>query len=150
MSRLFFSIVALAVLCSPSWSAEEALDEVNALRRARGLPEYVIDDGLTAAAKAAADHRASQLVEAHCNDFSFLPEGARADAAGCAAWYPEDGWGSCCIYENYRFAGAAWALGTDGRRYMHLFVAVRVGGSTASSEQWTPSYPPQSRRRLRR
>jgi hypothetical protein len=29
---------------------------------------------------------------------------------------------SCCVYENYTYAGAAWVSGRDGRRYMHLFV----------------------------
>src|SRR5438874_293 len=29
---------------------------------------------------------------------------------------------SGCVYDGYTYAGAAWAAGRDGRRYMHLFV----------------------------
>jgi len=103
--------------------AAEALDEVNAARAARGLRPFVKDDGLTQAAVAAATFRATGLIAGHtANDFGFLPAGASAPAAGCAAWEPSLGWGSCCTYEAYTYAGAAWVLGSDGRRYMHLFV----------------------------
>lgn len=101
----------------------EALDEVNAARAARGLRPFVRDDGLTAAAKSAARFRAARRLAGHTpNDFAHLPPGANANAAGCAAWPPELGWGSCCCYENWTYAGAAWALGSDGQRYMHLYV----------------------------
>ena len=56
------------------------------------------------------------------NDFTALPSGAYAAATGCAAWTPDWGWGACCTYENWTYAGAAWTTGRDGRRYMHLFV----------------------------
>ncbi len=103
--------------------ATEALDEVNAARAARGLPPFAKDDQLTQAAIAAAKHRADYLMAGHtANDFAFLPAGASAHAAGCAAWEPSLGWGSCCTYEGYTYAGAAYALGRDGRRYMHLYV----------------------------
>ncbi len=32
------------------------------------------------------------------------------------------GFGACCSYENWNYAGAAAVIGRDGRRYMHLFV----------------------------
>ena len=100
-----------------------ALDEVNAARAQRGLPPYVEDPQLTAAAEGAAEYRAANLVAGHTsNDFAFLPAGATASAAGCAAWEPSWGWGSCCTYESHRYAGAAWKMGADGWRYMHLFV----------------------------
>jgi hypothetical protein len=103
--------------------AAEALDEVNATRAARGLPPFVKDDGLTQAAVGAAKYRAEHLMAGHTsNDFAFLPAGASAPAAGCAAWEPSLGWGSCCTYDSYTYAGAAYAYGSDGRRYMHLFV----------------------------
>jgi hypothetical protein len=103
--------------------AAEALDEVNAVRAARGLRPLVKDDGLTEAALGAAKYRADRLMAGHTsNDFAFLPAGASAPSAGCAAWEPSLGWGSCCTYDSYTYAGAAWALGSDGRRYMHLFV----------------------------
>ena len=100
-----------------------ALSEVNATRAARGLPPYIEDSNLTAAASAAAKFRADRLISGHTqNDFAFLPPGAFASAAGCAAWPQGMGWGSCATYDNYRFAGASYAIGRDGQRYMHLFV----------------------------
>lgn len=107
----------------PLHGATEALDEVNAARKAYGLPPFARDDGLTEAAAAAAVYRAAHLMAGHTgNDFAYLPTGAKADAAGCAAWTPDWGWGACCTYERWQYAGAAWAPGKDGRRYMHLFV----------------------------
>lgn len=104
-------------------TGHDALAEVNAARAAKGLPAFQRDDGLTTAAMNAAVYRAERLIEGHTrNDFDFLPDGVHADAAGCAAWRPADGWGSCCTFERYRRAGAAYAIGRDGRRFMHLFV----------------------------
>ena len=106
---------------SPVWA--EALDEVNAVRAARGLPLYIRDDNLTAAAAGCAEFRAARLIAGHtANDFAALPPGTAASAAGCAAWEPAMGWGSCCTYDRYTYGGAAYAIGRDGRRYMHLFV----------------------------
>jgi hypothetical protein len=112
---------AVARLANPG--SGEALDEVNATRAARGLRPYVRDASLTSAATACAEFRAARLIAGHtANDFAALPPGAHASAAGCAAWEPGMGWGSCCTYEGYAYAGAAYAIGRDGRRYMHLFV----------------------------
>jgi hypothetical protein len=78
---------------------------------------------LNKAALEAARRRAAGLIQGHLpSDFACLPEGGQATAAGCAAWEPSLGWGACCTYDNYTYAGAAWVLGSDGRRYMHLFV----------------------------
>ena len=103
--------------------ATGALQEVNAVRARSGLPPYVEDPSLTAAAQRAATYRANLLIEGHtANDFAFLA-GSWASAAGCAAWPPHMGWGSCCTYDaGPRYAGAGWAAGRDGRRYMHLFI----------------------------
>lgn len=102
--------------------AADALAEVNALRAAAGLPAFVRCDGLTKAAQAAANYRAGLLLAGHTsNDFAFLPPGYDASAAGCAAWAPELGWGSCLTHSGHQRAGAAFAVGRDGRRYMHLF-----------------------------
>jgi hypothetical protein len=104
-------------------SAQQVLDEVNSTRAARGLPPFILDENLTRAAMACAVFRARNHMEGHTpNDFGFLPPGTHASAAGCAAWQVGTGWGSCCTYDNYRFAGAAFCVGPDGRRYMHLFV----------------------------
>lgn len=103
--------------------AVDALSEVNAVRAVRGLPPYVRDDSLTQGAMSAARFRAERRITGHtANDFAHLPAGAFAPSAGCAAWEPGMGWGSCCTYENWTYAGAAYAVGDDGRRYMHLFV----------------------------
>jgi uncharacterized protein YkwD len=104
-------------------SAVEALDEVNAVRAARGLRPYARDDGLTQAAMSAARFRAERRIVGHTpNDFAHVPNHSSASAAGCAAWTPDWGWGACCTYENWSYAGAAYVFGPDGRRYMHLFV----------------------------
>ena len=103
--------------------AVEALDEVNAKRAASGLRPFIRDHGLTQAASACASFRARMRLFGHTgNDFSFCPPGCSAVSAGCAAYPPGFGWMSCDVYDNYTFAGAAWAMGDDGRRYMHLFV----------------------------
>lgn len=105
-------------------SIHEALDEVNAERAKRGLRPYVVDPLLTQAAKEAASRRASRFIHGHLpeSDFSCLPSGAHCNTAGCGALEPSWGWGTCCTYDNYTYAGAAWVMGSDGRRYMHLFV----------------------------
>jgi hypothetical protein len=101
----------------------DALDEVNATRAARGLAPFIRDDNLTAAAAGCAEFRAARLMAGHTsNDFAALPPGTSASASGCAAWPVGLGWGSCCTYDRYTYAGAAYAMGRDGRRYMHLFV----------------------------
>ena len=107
----------------------EAMDELNAQRARRGLRPFLRHDGLTVAAGRAAHFRAERLIAGHVDDFAFLPSGSTANAAGCGAWYPmpnQSGgptFGTCCMWEDWTYAGAAWAWGSDGRRYMHLFVS---------------------------
>lgn len=125
MTRLL--AFALVLTLPPlAHAADDALDEVNAARARRGLPPFARDPGLTAAAVAAADYRATYRIAGHVSggmgDFAFLPPGCTADAAGCGALEPSWGWGSCCTYESYQAAGAAVTMGADGKRYMHLFV----------------------------
>lgn len=104
-------------------SAVDGLDEVNAKRAARGLRPFIRDDGLGLAARACAAFRARYGLFGHTsNDFAFVPVGTSAASAGCAAYTADQGWMSCCTYDNYTYAGAAWVTGSDGRRYMHLFV----------------------------
>ena len=110
----------LAANANAAW---DALEEVNAHRAARGLPPFIHDPHLARAAAGCADFRAARLMEGHTsNDFAALPAGASATATGCAAWPQGIGWGSCCTYERWTYAGAAYSIGPDGRRYMHLFV----------------------------
>lgn len=112
-----------ATIAPADGSVGDGLGEVNAQRAARGLRPFVRDEGLTQAALACAQHRAAHGLFGHsANDFAFVPAGTFASAAGCAAYPAGYGWMSCCVYENYTYAGAAWVTGRDGRRYMHLFV----------------------------
>ena len=103
--------------------SDDALQEVNAERAKRGLRAFLPDPLLNQGARKAAKIRAANQIHGHLSsDFDQLPPGAQATAAGCGALEPSWGWGSCCTYDDYTYAGAAWVMGTDGRRYMHLFV----------------------------
>lgn len=104
--------------------SDDALNEVNAERAKRGLKPFLPDPLLTQAAQACAKQRQARSIHGHLpeSDFRYLPAGAHASAAGCGALEPSWGWGTCCTYDNYTYAGAAWVMGNDGRRYMHLFV----------------------------
>jgi hypothetical protein len=122
-----FSLILATVFACTGTShgveSGDALKEVNRVRTRQGLKPFKSDAKLGQAALAAAKFRAKRLIDGHTdNDFHFVPKGGRASAAGCAAWPRGDGWGSCCTYESWRYAGAAWAVGRDGKRYMHLFV----------------------------
>ena len=118
------SVPSTSVAPTPtSSSVGDALDEVNAKRAAAGLRPFIRDEGLTQAAQACAAYRASYGLFGHTsNDFAFVPAGSAASAAGCAAYPASYGWMSCCVYDSYTYGGAAWVTGSDGRRYMHLFV----------------------------
>ncbi|HQR41485.1 MAG TPA: hypothetical protein PLX97_02350 [Gemmatales bacterium] len=103
--------------------SDDALDEVNAERAKRGLKPLLPDPLLNQAARTCAKLRAASHIHGHlASDFDHLPSGAQAAAAGCGALEPSWGWGTCCTYDNYTYGGAAWVMGSDGRRYMHLFV----------------------------
>ena len=103
--------------------SDDALEEVNAERAKRGLKAFLPDPLLNQAARTCAKLRAQSHIHGHLSsDFDHLPAGGSASAAGCGALEPSWGWGTCCTYDNYTYAGAAWVMGSDGRRYMHLFV----------------------------
>lgn len=130
MTRRTLLALAVLALALPAAAqppaAVDGLDEVNAKRAARGLRPYVRDPLLTEGAARLAAARAARLQFGHftggAGDFAYLPPGARAAATGCAAYPPGYGWMSCATYDGYTFAGAAWVMGADGRRYMHLVV----------------------------
>lgn len=117
---LLFLILCSSTVC---FAAEDALDEVNAVRVKNRQAPFIKDEKLMVGARACANFRAARRMAGHTsNDFSFLPPNSHCFNAGCAAWHPTDGWGSCCTYEHWKYAGAAYAIGKDGRRYMHLYV----------------------------
>ena len=103
--------------------ATEALDEVNAKRATMGLRPFIRDDKLTEGAAKICVYLAAKLSANHTsNDFAFLPPGSSASAGGLGAGTPDWGWISCCYRENWKYAGAAWAWGRDGKRYNYIFV----------------------------
>lgn len=115
---------------SNPFAAHEALAEANAARAKRGLRPFVKDDGLTIGAMRCAEYRAEHGIKGHVdngrnfNDFSFLPDGVKADAAGCGALDDSWGWQTCAAWDRqWTRAGAAWARGSNGLRFMQLFVA---------------------------
>lgn len=101
-------------------AAVDALSEVNYARARRGLRPFIKDSGLTQAAINAATERGRNRIKGHTNnDFKYSRS---ATSAGCGAMEPSWGWNTCCTYENYTYAGAAYVTGADGNRYMHLYV----------------------------
>jgi uncharacterized protein YkwD len=120
------SVTASSVTASSVTEAkgeDDALAEVNSARAKRGLRPFQPDPLLNQAALACAKIRAANRIDGHLsNDFVHLPSGASATSAGCGALEPSWGWGTCCTFDNYTYAGAAWVMGFDGQRYMHLFV----------------------------
>ncbi len=130
-----------AVKQSLTTGSDDALAEVNEYRAKRGLTPFKPDPLLTQAAASAAKQRATRSITGHLpeSDFSYLPAGAHADSAGCGALDDSWGWGTCCMNDNYAYAGAAWVRGSDGKRYMHLFVS----NSPASTTKQTAIEPPQ-------
>src|SRR5579864_374468 len=111
---------------------EDALDAVNATRAAVGLQPFAKDPSLQQAAEGAALARAESGISGHVDDFSYPPPGSTAAAAGAGC---SDGrtWSTCCTFDQYHRAGAAWRKGKDNRFYCHIFVG--HGDIVARSDQ---------------
>ena len=108
---------------APKPEVHDGLEEVNRLRRAHGVAEFERDLELNNAAIKLSLHRAKHLIAGHSDDdFGFLWDRKSADASGVGAAKDEWGWCTCCMLDKYRYAGAAWARGRDGQRYMSIFV----------------------------
>jgi hypothetical protein len=118
------STVSVAADAKPGDACDDALDLVNKDRVAWGLRPFIRDDALTRAAAACVKWRAQRFVSGHTgDDFMFVPEGESATAAGANIdSRPGGGWATCCTDEGWTYAGAAWAVDSYGRLYMHLFV----------------------------
>ncbi len=103
--------------------SKDALKEVNEARARKGLRPLQPDPLLNQAAYACAQQRAARGIHGHLpeSDFSYLPAGGQAAAAGCAALEPSWGWQSCAWDGPYTYGGAAW-VSRGGLRFMHCFV----------------------------
>lgn len=103
--------------------AVDALDEVNQFRQRIGLSPWRRSEGLMAAARSCAIHRAKWCCEGHSpNDFAAVPPGEFSRASGCAARWPGEPFDSCCIRDgHYTEGGAAYAIGPDGRKYCQVY-----------------------------
>ena len=103
-------------------TAVDAMADVNARRAAAGLKPFILDPELMEAAKNAASCRASILCTGHLqNDYAAGGPGYPASVSGCGVMQ----YGmflSCGSEDRKTYAGAAKALGKDGRWYCHLFV----------------------------
>jgi hypothetical protein len=113
-----------------STDGSDALDEVNGWRVSRGMAPFAKCPQLTVGAHNVAKFRAAHGIAGHTpNDFAGLPAGCSASGAGSGAWpvglvtTTGETFGACLTdSQRYTTAGAAWAIGADGRRYMQLFV----------------------------
>jgi hypothetical protein len=137
MTQKIFFVLSLVFVfhnCA-SIAGVDALDEVNRARAAKGLRPYIRDAALTQGASACADFRAARRIEGHtASDFAFLPAGAHAKVGGCGALELSWGWGTCATFENWTYAGAAYAWGSDNQRYMQLFVSNTPNGPVTATQ----------------
>lgn len=145
-------LFAVAVLfAGPVGAADPALDVLNKQRSARGLYPYILDANLQASAENLARFRAANLIAGHtANDFAGCVPGCNAQCTGCSAWegwvVAQLGFGSCQDYsQEYRYAGAAWETGKDGRIYSHLVLSnsptssvSTVAANTITAESVSP------------
>lgn len=87
------------VLTASLTPSADALEEVNAKRRQRGLRPFLRDDGLVAAALNCARVRAANRIRGHtANDFAYLPSGTVAVATGAGALEPSWGFVPSLLY----------------------------------------------------
>ena len=104
----------------------DALDEVNRWRQSHGLIPFIRDHLLTIGADKCAKYRATNLIRGHTdNDFAF---GGGPSQTGAGAWRPGlvttsgETFGACLTdSRSHTYAGASYAYGSDGLRYMSLF-----------------------------
>lgn len=150
MNRILITLIAAIILTVFTYKNTYAIGpdsdgiyELNKQRARHGLRPFIRDENLSRAAKACSIYRAKHRISGHCtyyiqngimyrlSDFYFIPRGTMDISrvtGGCAAWpvglilSNGDTWGSCAKHDNYTYAGAWYAIGTDGIRYMQLFV----------------------------
>ena len=125
MPAVTTTTTTFATASNNSNGSDDALAEVNAKRATKGLRPLLPDPLLTQGALACAKQRAARHISGHLpeSDFSYLPSGGHATAAGCGALEDSWGWETCCYDDpKYTYCGAAWVRGSDGLRYMHVMV----------------------------
>lgn len=106
----------------------EALDECNLQRQHFGLPPLIRDPELMRAAQRKAEWKAAHHVTSQYGYDGHEGQTPPDDCIeGCGALTPFWGWGTCETTLTGSWpAGAGLAMGTDGRRYMVLWI--RQGG----------------------
>jgi len=135
------AILFALVLAAPA-PAADAFADLNAYRAANRLPKFTRDEGLSRAAEAAASFRAKHRLFGHTeSDFKFLPAGASADAAGCAAYPAGYGIMACGLRDDHTHAGAAAVAGDDGKVYWHVFYRGGSGRELIRAEASVPAAP---------
>ena len=131
--RTIYCLVAyLAGTLCASLLPAKAIDEVNAWRKANGLPAFQEDAALTKFAQMKAEYRAARLLK-DGHQGPRCPSNCREGTAEAEPWW---GWLSCCMEESGKTAGAGVAIGEDGERYMVL--VVRGTRGTALSRRIRP------------
>ena len=112
------TILILTFLLTAGNLRAEALQEVNAWRKAYGLSTLVEVPWMTKFAQRKAEYRAARgLKNGHAGP--RCPAGCREGTAEATPWW---GWLSCCMEETGHYAGAGVAVGDDGDRYMVLLL----------------------------
>ena len=123
-SSAFKLLIALFLFSNLAISIAQgaAFDEVNAWRRAAGLPVLIEDPQMTRFAQMKAEYRAQRgLKNGHQG-----PSNPSGWTEGCGEATSRWGWLTCATECDFRYGGAGVAIGADGERYM---VFVGRGGS---------------------
>lgn len=102
-------------------TAVDAMSDLNKRRAMYGLPPMKTDPVLLQAAMNAASCRAALRCEGHLkNDYDASSVKYPQVVSGCGVYNMM--FLSCGSDDRKQFAGAAKALGSDGKWYCHLFV----------------------------
>lgn len=116
-------------------STSAAFECVNNQRARKGLRPFAWNESLARAAEKCAAFKAAHCLSGHTsNDFGFIDDGAQCVATGAdGSKIPanDPNWWTCCMDENYPYAGAGMAVGADGNKYYSLFVSYSPGNESS-------------------
>ncbi|MCO8125390.1 hypothetical protein NHH03_26865 [Stieleria sp. TO1_6] len=121
MNSRFILLLVFTLSCT-AFAQGGAFDEVNAWRRAAGLPQLIEDPAMTEFAERKAQYRAAKGLK-NGHQGPSVPGGW---TEGCGEATSRWGWLTCATECDFQYGGAGVALGADGERYM---VFVGRGGS---------------------